>query len=272
MPSKCKGCNKPAVTKRGWCSRPCYQKNQSKVGGTNRGWFSMGERVERIISTCVVCGDDIRDRYHRKFCTTACANEYRIQRPTNGNPKPTHDCSNCGSLVKKHLGPTGHVYCSRVCYDEFRASNKVPTKIRVSKIEKVCEICNASFYVYPCRENTAKYCSKSCLGVAGNLSQGSGNRSSIEFVMEHLLDKLGIEYEYQVPIKVGEYTTIVDFMVQPNIVLYCDGDYWHSLSEVRRRDSYFNKGLGNLGYTIFRFSEYDLNHNLHKIEQELCHL
>ena len=33
---KCHGCNNPAITKKGWCSRECYRKNQQLVSNTGR--------------------------------------------------------------------------------------------------------------------------------------------------------------------------------------------------------------------------------------------
>ena len=41
MPEKCHGCEKNAVTKKGWCSIQCYRTNQSKVI-VNKSWFKKG--------------------------------------------------------------------------------------------------------------------------------------------------------------------------------------------------------------------------------------
>lgn len=41
------------------------------------------------------------------------------------------------------------------------------------KVELKCKICGNKFWVYPYRKNTAKYCSKECLGIAnGNGTRG----------------------------------------------------------------------------------------------------
>lgn len=60
--------------------------------------------------------------------------------------------------------------------------------------------------------------------------------------------------------------SIVDFYLPDyNIVLYCDGDYWHSREEVISRDKYFNKKLEKAGYLVVRFKESDIKNNINKL-------
>lgn len=46
MPNKCHGCEKEAVTKKGWCSIQCYRYNQAKVV-VNKSWFKKGSKLSQ---------------------------------------------------------------------------------------------------------------------------------------------------------------------------------------------------------------------------------
>ncbi len=60
--------------------------------------------------------------------------------------------------------------------------------------------------------------------------------------------------------------SIVDFYLPDyNIALYCDGDYWHSLVNVKNRDNYFNKKLSESGYNVVRISEHEIKKDISKI-------
>ncbi len=59
---------------------------------------------------------------------------------------------------------------------------------------------------------------------------------------------------------------LIDFYLPDyNIALYCDGDYWHSLVNVKNRDNYFNKKLSESGYNVVRISEHEIKKDISKI-------
>ncbi|MEO8678145.1 MAG: DUF559 domain-containing protein [Vicinamibacterales bacterium] len=81
------------------------------------------------------------------------------------------------------------------------------------------------------------------------------NPSSLEVTVARLLDALQIEYTAQYPI--GKF--IVDFYIPSRqIVLECDGEYWHSLPSAiekdRRRDAWMIRN----GYTVCRLPEREI--------------
>lgn len=52
--------------------------------------------------------------------------------------------------------------------------------------------------------------------------------------------------------------TKADFLIQPNIVIFCDGDYWHSFPNVKERDARITRTLDDNGYIVIRLSEHNI--------------
>jgi very-short-patch-repair endonuclease len=82
------------------------------------------------------------------------------------------------------------------------------------------------------------------------LKASQKNPSGIEVATWSLLDALGIEYETQFPI--GPYVADV-FVRSRNLVIECDGEYWHQHSVARdaRRDAY----MIARGFKVLRLPE-----------------
>jgi len=53
--------------------------------------------------------------------------------------------------------------------------------------------------------------------------------------------------------------------LEPNIVIECDGDYWHNREDIKKKDLTKNKDLIENGYKIYRFWEHEINRS-----PELC--
>lgn len=49
-----------------------------------------------------------------------------------------------------------------------------------------------------------------------------------------------------------------DIFIKPNWCIFIDGDYWHSIQKVRRRDTYINKELKKTGYKVIRIPEHTI--------------
>lgn len=90
-------------------------------------------------------------------------------------------------------------------------------------------------------------------GIAAN-KKFSG--TDIEVIVEKLLQSLGIEFEAQKPI--GWY--VVDFYIpSKNLVVECDGDYWHSIPKVKVRDGQKDTYLTRRGYKMLRILGKDIH-------------
>jgi len=113
-----------------------------------------------------------------------------------------------------------------------------------------CETCGKKRYVFPCdiKRGNGRFCSKRCIAIASNLIQ-KDHDTDIERVIEDWLNKKKIIFEKQ---KAIDGISIPDFFVKPNICIYCDGDYWHNLPRVKKRDSWINHQLEKRGYKIIR--------------------
>ena len=84
--------------------------------------------------------------------------------------------------------------------------------------------------------------------------------SSIEIIMKEWLRDNNIKFEQEFGINLQNSTwTRVDFYIpEANICLYCDGDYWHSLLEVQKRDIKQNEILSQMGYNVVRLTETEI--------------
>lgn len=80
--------------------------------------------------------------------------------------------------------------------------------------------------------------------------KGPWRDTDIERIMERILLENKILYEKQARIN---KKWLVDFLIRPNIIIECDGDYWHSKLENKRRDRIKDLNLRKSGYRIYRF-------------------
>lgn len=85
-----------------------------------------------------------------------------------------------------------------------------------------------------------------------------GKRSSLEIAIEQVLIANSLSFIPQHLI--GNHC--VDFFIPPNLVIECDGDYWHSLPEQQKRDDYNDAIIIGLGYNILRLGEQDIKNRL----------
>lgn len=93
--------------------------------------------------------------------------------------------------------------------------------------------------------------------------------SSIEIIIRKWLQDVGIEFEQEFYINLENLTcTYVDFFIEPNICLYCDGVYWHGskCSETQERDKRICLSLEDMGYYVTRLSEMEILDGVRPVE------
>lgn len=78
------------------------------------------------------------------------------------------------------------------------------------------------------------------------INQFSEGYTSIEKLIADALNSMNIAFYHN--IKVGRY--FPDFLIFHNVIIECDGEYWHNEEKDSKRDSY----LMNNGYYIFRLA------------------
>ena len=83
------------------------------------------------------------------------------------------------------------------------------------------------------------------------------NPTLIEIAVGKALDTLGIAYEFQ---KIIGRCIVDYYLPEHNIVIECDGDYWHSLPKNKARDKKRDRWLIEQGYTV-RILESNIKEN-----------
>lgn len=220
---KCNGCDKIARTKRGWCSIECYRTNQTQ----NSSWFKIDHIPWNFNPTKPIKKKRIKPINVIRNCVL-CKNEFE-----------------CLSNSKKK-------FCGKKCSINHVHENNFG-KIRKPRISLICKMCGMQYNLPPSVAKNSKYCSRQCHNI-GNVKNMKKNNTNIEIKLKELLCDIGVVFQEQLPLL---KKTIADFVVN-KIVIYADGNYWHSRPEVINRDKNITKLLIENGYKVLRFNETDI--------------
>lgn len=128
---------------------------------------------------------------------------------------------------------------------------------RIPSIPRLCIVCGKQFLATPgaVKKGGGIVCSRKCQGVrAAQLTPKSN--TSIERAIESILRAQDIYYQKQVPL-CG--VSLVDFYLpEYRVVIFCDGEYWHSLPKRQKQDAIQNEVLANNKFHVYRFAEQDI--------------
>lgn len=259
---KCKGCEKEAATKKGWCSVGCYRQNQHLVQNNGRK-----TKTKRVTVICKECGKrelkTVPQSKKYTYCSIACSTKNNIK------PSKVINCLNCKAPVEQKPWQAKNTkvkkFCNQACYAEYHSSGNHKYGRITTWTEKNCLTCNIHFEVPPSRSDTAKYCSRKCHNI-GNIQNMKKAGTSIEIAIENILKELNIQYTTQKPLL---RLTVVDFFIEPNIVIYADGDYWHNLPESIKRDKRNNAALKEAGYDVLRFWGSQIQDNPNQVMEQI---
>lgn len=84
------------------------------------------------------------------------------------------------------------------------------------------------------------------------------NPTSIEVKVAEQLEKYGINYVYQKPVCNGHF--IVDFWIpEYQLVIECNGDYWHKLSKRKERDKELEEYVFSKGKDILWLWQHEID-------------
>ena len=83
-----------------------------------------------------------------------------------------------------------------------------------------------------------------------------------ERIMQNNLKKNNIAFTKHKPITNIEHRYQCDIFIEPNIIIECDGDYWHNYPNLREIDKIRNIELQEKNYIIIRFWERDIKNNI----------
>lgn len=149
-------------------------------------------------------------------------------------------------MRKAHLG-TKHKFVPTIEHRELLRQQQTGKKYSIQTRKKISDIVKKSY------------------------AEGKHNfqKSFPEKIIENVLIKNGVNYKYQAFIK----RRSVDFLVFPNKVIECDGDFWHGteymyedentihpvlkipVRELRQKDAEMTEFIENEGYEIVRLNE-----------------
>ena len=119
---------------------------------------------------CETCGKEFSVKKYlfdvRRHCSAEC------KRKANRITLICKCCGNAWETWKSQVAikgrPGAGQFCSKDCADKslIKPKPEKPPKKQPSEIYKVCEVCEATFRVYPCRKDTARFCSNHCKGIS----------------------------------------------------------------------------------------------------------
>lgn len=98
-----------------------------------------------------------------------------------------------------------------------------------------------------------------CSPICKSLYNEKTHDTVIEIAIENELKRRNISYVKQYPIKVF----IADFYLPDyNLIIECDGDYWHTLDHQIKKDKRKNKYYRTLGYSVYRYWEHEIKEDV----------
>lgn len=182
-------------------------------------------RASRIKKRCGICGRDFFTYRCYDSRYKQCSRECSEQRGRNGT------CLRCGKTFRYSRTET-RSYCSETC--------------RRPPVIKQCQTCGGNFRPTPSVANNRRFCSFRCY-------RRFTGETSIEKTTRHLLEQSGLEFSPEFNINQRD---VFDFYVPSlNLLIECDGDYWHSRPNAKKRDAIKNARARQAGYDVVRFSE-----------------
>ena len=246
---------------------------------------------ENIKKCCKNCGKLLilkinRDILKKNFCSRHCSSYYTTKERQKLNPlllenfikcgqteevykkkglkgknhpkwkggDQLHICKLCNNkfLIPIHRSNKGYgQFCSRKCWKSHCKSMRVKTN---------CLTCGKDIFDLP--KKNRKYCSCSCRAI-DSISKQKFTNTDIELKLKGFLEEQKITFEYQPLIK---DIVNADFLVYPNIVIFADGDYWHSLPSAVSRDKIVNEQLNKNQYKVLRFSGSQIKKNFNFVK------
>lgn len=235
----------------------------------------MNKRLTRIEILCHRCKDTtnksleyllrrIKKGKLEFYCSKKCADEShseRMQGETNPNfnGKWNAPCPSTWSDEKRKLA-SKRTSETMLRLETSKGSNN--GRWAGGEQEHDCIICGtvSKFSPYVHRKilsgEQSPTCSIQCAAALGR--RNVPNKStSIEIKMAEELTRRGIKYADQY--NLGDKFRLDFFLPEFNIVIECDGDYWHNLPEVVIRDKRKNSYIKACDFSLYRFWEHEIN-------------
>ena len=203
----------------------------------------------------------------------SAAQKLRREREHPSDWRKLHKCmcsSDCQVLVRGKFA-SGHNLPLIRNNPEVKAKLSAASRLRWQNPEYKARL--ASMRRTPCKPATKKKISRAAKAQwrnpisAQKLIDGSTHfPNKLEQAMIATLDGLGLEYTSNTHL----YSYQIDFLLHRyHLVIETDGTYWHSRSEIVRKDKLKDKHLKASGFTVLRFSDTDLANAPSKVRKKI---
>lgn len=230
-----------------------------------------------------------RDVIKKNFCSRSCNCSYNVKKLHRENLEYTKkilvSCNTLEANRKKGLKLEKHpkwkggnqLHFCKLCNGEFfipiYRSNKGyglfcsrkywKSHCENMRIKTNCLNCSKEIIDLP--KKNRKYCSCSCRMIH-LLPKQKFEGTDIELKLKKFLTDKNVLFEYQPRIK---DIVNADFLIKPNIVIFADGDYWHSLPNAIQRDNIVNKKLNENNYIVLRFKGTEINKDFDLVQNKI---
>jgi len=94
-----------------------------------------------------------------------------------------------------------------------------------------------------------------------------GSPTSIELKIKEILIDIGIEFKQQFII--GRKFSVDFFVPKANLIIECNGDYWHNREDIKKKDKRKMKYLEVCGFNILILWEHEINSDITKCKQKI---
>ena len=215
------------------------------------------------IKVCIICGKELTGK-QRTLCSEECRKkrkkEYDYEYRRNNVEKIKNYSHEYYQDNAKRIKKRNHEYCQ----NNLKKINGYKRKYRLNNPEKIKE----KDHIYyqnnqeKIREHQREYGYKKYRLDRGLPEDADLHKeSSIERIIREWLQEKNIEFiaQYYIDLReLGANWTYVDFFIEPNICLYCDGNYYHLLLNAKKCDEEQNRILPQMGYNVIRLTETEI--------------
>jgi very-short-patch-repair endonuclease len=206
----------------------------------------------------------VRDNKTQFFCSRKCSDKHHAEK-MSGEGNPNYNGTFYGKTMaelseeeRKERGKKA----SETMLRNGTAKGANNGRWRGGRQEVNCIMCNKAYTVAPYVHDKIQAgerkpcCGRDCARIYAQ-TQVKTSRTSIEIKMADELNSRGIEYIDQH--NLGNKFALDFFLPKYNIVIECDGNYWHTLPDVVKRDKSKNAYIKACDLSLYRFWESEIN-------------
>jgi very-short-patch-repair endonuclease len=215
----------------------------------------MGGQNRKLAGATVMDHEDRRRRFKLRICRL-CSRRFR---PGSGRALTCRKCFTatplCACGCGEKLKPCS--YHSLNTSRRYIHGHHVRGTVRSPEVR--AKMCKAQkLYADTHKEERLKIArrperlAKIARSLAKRFSRSNHRPTKCEMVMDSLLESLKVKYESQ-KVVAG---FVPDFLVEKRTIIECDGDYWHSIPAVAKKDKRKDAAYHGAGFhSILHFGE-----------------